>query len=152
MSIRIIAVGKKHDSHLEKGIEHYEKRLRKPFNVEWALLPHSSREGVQAQREETGRILGRLATDDFVLLLDERGKQLTSPAFSKLLQDAMAERGRVTAVIGGAYGVDDTLSERADMTLSLSDMVFPHQMVRLMFIEQIYRAQEIAAGGPYHHE
>lgn len=153
MSVRVIAIGKKRsEPWVEAGIEHYSKRLRRPFAAEWVILPHSTREGSQARQEESKSILGKLAVDDFVLLLDERGKQLTSPAFSQLLQDTMMERGKMTAVIGGAYGVNDELRERADTTLSLSEMVLPHQLARLLLAEQLYRAQEIANGGPYHHE
>ncbi len=150
--IRIIAVGKKHESWVEEGIERYEKRLRKPFDVQWALLPHSAKEGLQARQEESETIRKRLDNDDFVLLFDEYGKMLDSPAFSQLLQDRLAEQGKITAIIGGAYGVDKELQARANVVLSLSKMVFPHQMVRQIVVEQIYRAEQIALGGPYHHE
>jgi 23S rRNA (pseudouridine1915-N3)-methyltransferase len=148
MSIRILAVGKRHESWIVEGVERYEKRLKQPFDVEWALLPHSAREGDQARQEESERLLSRVSDQDFVLLLDERGKQLDSPAFSHLLLEAAR---KVTIVIGGAYGVNAQLHTRADFVLSFSPMVFPHQLVRLILAEQLYRAQEIAAGRPYHH-
>ena len=81
--IRIIAIGKKHESWIEDGIERYQKRLRKPLNVEWILLPHSSREGLQARQEESERVLARINDDEFVLLLDERGDAYDSPVFLK---------------------------------------------------------------------
>lgn len=152
MAIRIIAIGKKHESWVEDGVERYQKRLRKPFDAEWILLPHSAREGVQARQEESERILSRLASDDFALLLDERGELLDSLALSKLLVGAFESHARVSAVIGGAYGVSDALRTRADKVVSLSPLVFPHQLVRLIVAEQIYRSQEIAGGRPYHHE
>lgn len=152
MAIRIIAVGKKHEPWVEDGIERYQKRLKKPFDVEWVLLPHSAREGLQARQEESGSIKARLKDNDFVLLLDERGELLDSPALSKLLVGALESHGRVSAVIGGAYGVDDSLRERADRVVSLSPLVFPHQLVRLILAEQLYRSQEIAGGRPYHHQ
>jgi 23S rRNA (pseudouridine1915-N3)-methyltransferase len=152
MAIRIIAVGKKHESWVDEGIRRYEKRLHKPFDTTWTLLPHSSREGVQARQEESERILSKLDPNDFMLLLDERGELLDSPALSRFLVKSLETEGNVTAVIGGAYGVNDELQERADKVCSLSPLVFPHQLVRLILTEQLYRAQEIAAGRPYHHE
>lgn len=150
--IRVIAVGKKHESWVASGIERYQKRLRKPFDVEWVLLPHSSREGLAARQEESERVQTRLTRDDFTLLLDERGELLDSPALSQLLVGGLETKMRTTVIIGGAYGVSDALKERADTTLSLSPLVFPHQLVRLILTEQLYRAQEIAAGRSYHHE
>jgi 23S rRNA (pseudouridine1915-N3)-methyltransferase len=151
MPIRILAVGKRHESWVTDGIERYEKRLKRPFDVEWVLLPHSAREGNVARQEESERLLERISDQEFVLLLDERGKQLDSPAFSHLLLAPIETAKKVVIVIGGAYGVTQQMQTRADFTLSFSPMVFPHQLVRLMLVEQLYRAQEIAAGGPYHH-
>lgn len=151
MPIRIIAVGKRHEAWVQAGIERYEKRLKRPLDVEWVLLPHSAREGDSARQEESERILERLPSREFVLLLDERGKQLDSPAFSHLLMAPIESSKKVAIVIGGAYGVDARMHERADFVLSLSPMVFPHQLVRLIIIEQLYRAQEIATNRPYHH-
>ena len=151
MTIRILAVGKKHESWIQPGIERYEKRLRRPFDVEWVLLPHSAKDSSQARQEESERLLGRIADGDFVLLLDERGKQLDSPAFSNLLVASAEAAKKVVIVIGGAYGVSEQMHTRADFVLSFSPMVFPHQLVRLMLIEQLYRAQEIAANRSYHH-
>lgn len=151
MSMRILCIGKRHESWVQPGIERYEKRLKRPFDIEWILLPHSAREGDQARQEESERLLERMSDTDFVLLLDERGKQVDSPALSQLLLMPIETAKKVTIVIGGAYGVDQRLHTRADFTLSLSPLVFPHQLVRLIIAEQLYRAQEIAAGGPYHH-
>lgn len=150
MSLRIIAVGKKHESWVVEGIERYQKRLQRPFTVEWVLLPHSAKQGLSARQEESERILKRLG-EDFVVLLDERGKNIDSPALSKLLLTPLELSRVVTIVIGGAYGVDQSIHERADFIWSLSLLVFPHQLVRLMLIEQLYRAQEISSGNPYHH-
>ncbi|MGJ0203502.1 23S rRNA (pseudouridine(1915)-N(3))-methyltransferase RlmH [Leucobacter sp. gxy201] len=151
MSVRILAVGKKHESWVVDGIDRYEKRLRKPFDASWQLLPHSAREGEAARAEESERILAKVGRDDFLVLLDERGLGVDSPALAARLRSAF-DRGRpVTVAIGGAYGVDDRVRERADFVWSLSLLVFPHQLVRLILAEQLYRAQEIAAGRPYHH-
>lgn len=152
MSIRIIAVGKKHEPWVLEGIERYEKRLKQPFAVEWVLLPHSAREGLAVRQDESERIRSRLRDDDFVVLLDERGKLLDSPALSQLLLRPLDVSKTVVMIIGGAYGVDETLHSRANAVWSLSPLVFPHQLARLILAEQLYRAQEIAGGRPYHHE
>lgn len=152
MAIRILAIGKRHEGWIEAGIERYEKRLKRPFDVSWVLLPHSARDGLSARQEESERLLGRLGDNEFVVLLDERGKLVDSPALSARLLSPLESSKNVTIIIGGAYGVDTSVHRRADMVWSLSPLVFPHQLVRLILIEQLYRAQEIASGGPYHHE
>lgn len=151
MSIRVLAVGKKHESWVGEGIERYEKRLKKPFDMKWQLLPHSAREGDSARLEESARILAKVDAKDFLLLLDERGKNIDSPALAKTLQRPLDTSRNITVVIGGAYGVEASVHARADFTWSLSKLVFPHQLVRLILTEQLYRAQEITAGGKYHH-
>ena len=151
MPIRILCVGKRHESWVADGIERYQKRLKKPFTVEWVLLPHSAREGLGARQDESERILSRLPGDEYVVLLDERGENLDSPQLSTLLLQPLESSRSVTLVIGGAYGVDQTVHQRADIVWSLSRLVFPHQLVRLIIAEQLYRAQEIAQGNPYHH-
>lgn len=152
MSIRILAVGKKHEAWVDEGIKRYEKRLKKPFNVEWVLLPHSAREGLAARQDESERLLSRLSNNDFVVLLDERGKLLTSLALSDVFTSQLDASKNIVIIIGGAYGVDSSVHARADVVWALSPLVFPHQLVRLILAEQIYRSQEIASGGPYHHE
>ena len=149
--ISIVAVGKKHEAWVAEGIGRYEKRLKPPFNIEWVLLPHSSLEGMRARQEESQALLARLKDDDFVILLDETGRQVTSPQLAAQLEQQFVGSRRVVLVIGGAYGVDETLMARADAVWSLSELVFPHQLVRLILAEQLYRAQEIARGGSYHH-
>lgn len=150
--IRIIVIGKKHEPWIAGGIERYQKRLKRPFDAEWVLLPHSPSEGQTARQDESGRILAHIKDDEYVVLLDERGKLIDSPAFSRLLLGPLESSRRVVLVIGGAYGVSAALQQRADYVWSLSPLVFPHQLVRLMVIEQLYRAQEIAGNKPYHHE
>lgn len=150
--IRIIAVGKKHENWVTEGIERYQKRLKKPFNIEWVLLPHSAKKGLEARQNESKAILSRLGPTNFVVLLDETGKLYDSPALSRHIVSIFENGSDVTIVIGGAYGVDETLQTRSQIVWSLSPLVFPHQLVRLMLIEQLYRAQEIAAGHPYHHD
>ncbi len=150
--ITVIAIGKKHDSWVMDGIERYSRRLQGPWKIEWVLLPHSALEGAGARQEESGRILAKLDARDAVVLLDERGKSLTSPALTDSFQSLLSSGRRVVCVIGGAYGVDDALMARANLVWSLSPLVFPHQLVRLILTEQVYRMQSIAMGHPYHHE
>lgn len=146
--ITILAVGKKTDGDLINAIESYQKRLRAPFNVKWLSIPYSAKDGVAARQDESERLLAHIKPGDYVMLLDERGQQTTSPEFSR----ALSCRADATIVIGGAYGVNDELRQRANLMVSLSKMVFPHQLVRLILIEQIYRAQAIYNHHPYHHE
>ncbi len=150
--ITILAIGKKHEPWIIDGLERYQKRLRQPFNIDWVLLPHSALTANAARLEESQRILKRLNTDAYIVLLDETGKQLDSPAFSGLLAKQFVNGREVVVVIGGAYGVTDEIHQRANYVMSLSKLVFPHQLVRLLLVEQLYRTQEIANGSPYHHQ
>lgn len=150
MTIKIIAVGKKHEKWVTQGIDRYESRLRKPWGVSWVYLPHSSLAEEQARAEESKRILEKVSSDDYLILLDERGKNLSSPELSALLNSNLGFK-QVVLVIGGAYGVDESVRSRANTVWSLSKLVFPHQLVRLILTEQIYRAGEIANNRPYHH-
>ncbi|WP_396277815.1 23S rRNA (pseudouridine(1915)-N(3))-methyltransferase RlmH [Glutamicibacter creatinolyticus] len=151
MTIKVLAVGKKHESWVTEGIGRYEKRLKKPFNLSWQLLSHSARDNEAARAEESTRILAKVAPGDFVVLLDERGRNVDSPTLANTLRSPIDAGRNVVVVIGGAYGVDSTVHDRADFTWSLSKLVFPHQLVRLILTEQLYRAQDILAGGKYHH-
>lgn len=151
MSIKIISVGKKHESWVVDGIERYQKRLKRPFDLDWVILPHSSLSGATARQEESQRIISRINPGDYVFLLDEKGKNIDSPELSRALMSPIESSKQVVLVIGGAYGVTDDLCNRADFIWSLSKLVFPHQLVRLILSEQIYRAQEIAGNKPYHH-
>jgi len=151
MSIRIVAIGKKHEPWVHDGLKRYQTRLNKPFNVEWDLLPHSTLPNDMARQEESRRIMLRLGDSEYVILLDERGGNISSPDFSKLLTNQFNLARPITIVIGGAFGVDESVCGRANYVWSLSKLVFPHQLVRLLLIEQLYRAQEIAKNGPYHH-
>lgn len=150
MPIKILAVGKKHASWLEEAVLRYEKRLKPPFICEWVFLPASAQKGPIAAQEESERIKHKLHDDDFTILLDERGKLLNSPAFSRLLAEPLERSQNVTVIIGGAYGVTEELRDQARFVLSLSPLVFPHQLVRLLLLEQLYRAQSIHFGQPYH--
>ena len=150
--MKIIAIGKKHEKWVMSGIELFEKRLKKPFDLKWDILPHSNFAEEKAREEETQRILAKIKPSDFVILLDERGKNISSPELSKILMNGFVNSQNFVIVIGGAFGVANELRQRANFVWSLSKLVFPHQIVRLILVEQIYRAQEISSGGKYHHE
>ena len=150
--MKIIAIGKKHEKWVLNGIELFEKRLKKPFDLKWDILPHSNFAEEKAREEETQRILAKIKPSDFVILLDERGKNISSPELAKMLSNGFVNSQNFVIIIGGAFGVADELLQRANFVWSLSKLVFPHQIVRLILVEQIYRAQEISSGGKYHHE
>jgi len=152
VSIKILAVGKKHEAWIIDGVERYQKRLKKPFDIKWVILPHSPNNGLRARQDDSKAINMRLTPSDYVILLDEKGENINSPSLSRLLLSEIESSKKVTIIIGGAYGVDNTIRERANFVWSLSNLVFPHQLVRLMLVEQIYRAQEIAGNRSYHHE
>lgn len=151
MAIRILAVGKKHEPWVAAGIERYEKRLRKPFSVTWQLVQHSSRGDEAARKEESVRLLDKIKADEKVFLLDERGSSFDSLAFAKTLAGPVYSGKNVCIIIGGSFGVDESVRKRSDTVISFSKMVFPHQLVRLILLEQLYRAQEINTNGSYHH-
>lgn len=151
MTYQIYAIGPKHDPQLRDMIEAYEKRLTRWGGVSWTLLPYASQLDETARRAESAALLQKIKDEDYVVLLDERGKQLTSPALATQLNSLRASSRRIVFVIGGAYGVDEALRVRADLVWSLSLLVFPHQIVRLVLIEQLYRAHAILENHPYHH-
>lgn len=135
------------ESWVSEGIDRYAKRLKEPFDLTWHLLLHSSREEDAARDEESVRILTKVGERDHLILLDERGTTLDSPALSKHLQGRFDTGQAVVVVIGGAYGVDQSAHDRANTVWSPSNLVFRHQLVRLILAEQLHRAQEIAGGG-----
>ena len=150
MKTTILTIGKKNEPWIQPGVFRFLERLRAPFAAEMIILPHSSFEGGRARQEESERILSRLKPADFIILLDERGKNLSSPELSNLILKTAGKH--LVFIIGGAYGVTDAMRQRANITWSLSKLVFPHQLVRLILAEQLYRAQEIAKGSHYHHQ
>lgn len=151
MTIRILSVGKKHDVALVAAIEEYSNRVSRVIKLEWEFVPPSGLPEQQARLDEGERLLQRLR-DDVVWLLDERGTQIDSITLSsKISQLQNDSTKQLTIVIGGAYGVSKRLHDRADFVWSLSKLVFPHQLVRLILAEQLYRATEIARGSGYHH-
>ena len=154
MKIVCVAVGKKHDSDIAGAIHEYTARLQKYRPFEWAVLPAKGRaDAGETKRIESAAIAARIKDDDYVVLLDENGSQLASGGLADMLEalDSQSMK-RTVFIIGGAYGVTENLTRRADALWSLSKLTFPHQLVRLILAEQLYRAQTIRRGEPYHHE
>ncbi len=156
MKITIVAIGKKHDARLISSIEEYTKRLRHYVKCEWKLVEAkitSSMSENQIREIESEILTLSFSAEDTVILLDERGDELDSPALANKLQDYMNKGTKnVVVIVGGAYGVSEELINRADFVWSLSQLVFPHQLVRLILAEQLYRAHTILAGEKYHHQ
>ncbi len=146
MKILIISPGKAHDVAIADAIAEYEKRLQNRLPIEWNFPKPGEKE------TEAEAILKLLKNDDFVVLLDELGKDVTSPGLSVLL-DKHFQLGtkRIVFIIGGAFGVDKTVQDWANTKLRLSSLVFPHMLVRLILAEQLYRAISILDGSKYHH-
>ena len=141
--IRIIAGGKKNAGWVLEACAEYEKRLRKPFDISWQFMEEEKLSKYLADWPFSGR--------DYVICCDERGENISSPEYSQRLNNAFVGGKDVVILIGGAYGFDQTVRERADFVWSFSKLVFPHQIFRVMVVEQIYRASEIMKGSGYHH-
>ncbi|HBN63313.1 MULTISPECIES: 23S rRNA (pseudouridine(1915)-N(3))-methyltransferase RlmH [Duncaniella] len=157
MKIVIIAVGKTSTGYVACGVEEFLKRANRYVPTELIVIPDvksSKALSEDAQKQQEGRsIIAALQPGDIVTLLDERGKELTSREFSSMIERRMVQGiKRLVFVIGGPYGFSNEVYERADSKLSLSRMTFTHEMVRLFFMEQIYRAMTIMRGEPYHHD
>lgn len=153
MRIRLILVGRSERGHISDGLKHYLDRIRRLEGVEEVLIADAGKgEPAWQQRTESERILAALKTGERVVVLDERGGLLSSPQFAQRI-GAWRDQGvrDIAFVIGGAYGMTDVVRQRADLVLSLSPMVFPHQLVRVLFAEQLYRALSILKGTGYHH-
>lgn len=141
--IHIIAGGRKHLDWVNIAVSEYQKRLKKPFNIEWELI----------EEEKLNQYLAKwpFSGQQYVILLDERGRNLSSPELSGILSQQFVNSREVVIIIGGAFGVSEEIRQKTNLVWSLSRLVFPHQLVRAILTEQIYRAQEIWNGGKYHH-
>lgn len=143
--IRVICGGKKNSGPHAELIAEYEKRLRKPYDIKWEFY-------------EEDRLAHKLAewpfdrARDFVICCDECGENISSDEYSKLLSGSFLQSRDVVVLIGGAYGFSEEVRAKSDFVWSFSRLVFPHQLFRVMVVEQIYRASQIANGGKYHHE
>lgn len=158
MKITIACVGKIKEKYLTAGIEEFSKRLTPFCKLETLAINEermpdnpSPAEKQQVLERETQRLLAIIPANSYVILLDVIGKQLSSPDLAAKLDElALAGNSHITFVIGGTFGYTDALRKRADLALSFSKMTFTHQMIRLLLIEQIYRAFKISRGEKYH--
>ena len=141
--ITIIAGGKKPTSWQLAAITEYEKRLHKPYDLSWRFLTEDKLAKFLAPWPFTH--------DDFVIVCDERGQNISSDEYSNLLITHLTHNQNIIILIGGAYGFTDAVRAHADFLWSFSKLVFPHALARLIVTEQTYRAQEISLGHPYHH-
>lgn len=153
--LRVIWVGRSQHRFVEEGVAFYRERIAafQPLElVEVRAAAHSGREPAQALRREGEAILRRIAPDEPVVLLDENGREPTTRELAHWLAAWQADAGRPLAfVVGGAYGVDDAVRQRAGRVLALSRLTLPHQLVRVVLLEQLYRALSLQAGHRYHH-
>ncbi len=157
MRITLLCVGKTDDSHFAAAIEKFQLRLKHYIPFRMVSVPdvkNTKHLSVDQQRaREAIAILKQLSPGDYVVLLDEQGKEYRSVEFAGYLNKLMVGSVQhVVFVVGGPYGFEDTIYQRANGKVSLSKMTFSHQMVRLFFVEQLYRAFSIVKGEPYHHE
>jgi 23S rRNA (pseudouridine1915-N3)-methyltransferase len=156
MKILFCSLGKAHDGYIKQGVEDFSRRVKRYFDAEWKLVPAPKNAALmdenELKKQEAKQILQLINAEDFLILLDERGKQLSSPELANFLQQRANESNkRLLFLIGGAFGVDETVMKRANFTWSLSKLVFPHMLVRLMLSEQVYRACTILRNEKYHH-
>lgn len=153
MKILLLSIGKQQEAATKLALEDFTQRITRYFPCEWKLVtPSKATDPGQIKKQEAVAILNTLQPDDYLVLLDERGKNISSPELAQLIQQRANEsRKQLVFLIGGAYGVDETVSKRADFTWSLSRLVFPHQIARLILAEQVYRACTILRNEKYHH-
>jgi 23S rRNA (pseudouridine1915-N3)-methyltransferase len=157
MKIFLWSVGKQNEHYVNEGVEEFTGRINHYFPCEWKLMAppkHAASLSPDDQREvESQAILKSLDPVDYMVLLDERGKMLSSPQLAKLISERAVNGARkIHFVIGGAFGVTEAVRQKADLVWQLSQLVFPHQLVRLILTEQLYRACTIIKNEKYHHE
>jgi len=153
MTIEFIFIGKTTEKWIDEGTLHYLNRIKHYVKAEIKVfnVPSTGSPAIQ-KKKESALILEKITGKDLVVLLDEKGKQFSSEAFAVQLNKFITSgKSKVLFIIGGAYGLDDTLKERADLLLSFSNMTFTHQMIRPILLEQVYRACTILKNEKYHH-
>ncbi len=157
MNIQIWSLGKDNVSFIDAGVRHYLQKVKPWMQVDLELIANpkksASADVRKIQHQEEELLLKRLQPHHYLILLDERGKLLDSTNWARQFQQCMNQSIKtVVLLIGGAYGVSENIRQRSNQVWSLSPLVFPHQMVRLIVAEQIYRAYSILNNSPYHHE
>lgn len=157
MRINLICIGKTDDKEISGLIKYYQNRLPKHWNFEITEIPdvkNAKNLSPDLLKKEEGKLFLNLTENsDQIILLDEKGKQFTSREFAAKIDNWMnSSIKKVSFFIGGAYGFSEEIYQRANEKISLSKMTFTHQMIRLFFVEQIYRADQILQGKPYHND
>ena len=156
MKISFWSIGKAHEAYVKSGIEDFTKRLSNYFPVQWNIIPVPKNAGmlseIDLKKREGDMILDFLKADDYLISLDERGKEMTSEGLATFLQQRANESSKnLVFLIGGAFGLDERVLKTAKLKWSLSPLTFPHQLVRLILAEQVYRACTILRNEKYHH-
>jgi 23S rRNA (pseudouridine1915-N3)-methyltransferase len=157
MKIECWAIGKPHESYVEKGVDDFTRRIGNYFPIEWRLF-NTKRNGSvlppqKLMQEESDLVLAALRPEDWLVCLDEHGKSLNSRKLADFVQDRGNESvKKIIFLIGGAFGLDGAVLKKSKFTWSLSALTFPHQLVRLILVEQIYRACTIGRNEKYHHD
>ncbi len=156
MKFQCWTIGKAHEPYVQEGINIFTKRVANYYAVDWNIIAMPKNAGSltepELKKKEGEIILAALQKEDYLVLLDERGKQLSSEGFAAFLQQRANESTkRLVFLIGGAFGVSNPVMQRANFKWSLSQLVFPHQLVRLLLAEQVYRACTINRNEKYHH-
>jgi 23S rRNA (pseudouridine1915-N3)-methyltransferase len=156
MKIYFWTVGKSHEPYVKEGVQLFTKRISHYYPVEWKIFPTarntSSLNEEQTKKAEASTVLNALQNDDVFIALDEHGKQWNSIELANFIQQKANESSKnIIFFIGGAYGIHEIIFKRCDFRWSLSKLVFPHQLVRLILAEQIYRACTIIRNEKYHH-
>ena len=156
MHIRLIAVGGRQPGWVDGAVDTYATRFPNEWKFRIDVLATAKRgksdRSTRARDEESAAILGKIRADEQVVLLDERGRQFTSPGLAERLGGWQRDGRDLCFVIGGPDGVSGACRERADLTWSLSDLTLPHGLARVLFVEQMYRAWSLQSGHPYHRE
>lgn len=156
MHIRLLAIGDRQPAWVDSGFEGYRARFPREWRFESAAIPTAKRgknaPAGKARDSEGEALLAKLNSAEKLVLLDERGKQLSSKELANLLSDWQSDGRDITFAIGGPDGVSNACRERADFTLSLSRLTLPHGLARVVLAEQLYRAASLLAGHPYHRE
>ncbi|MCC6413410.1 MAG: 23S rRNA (pseudouridine(1915)-N(3))-methyltransferase RlmH [Saprospiraceae bacterium] len=154
MKIELWAIGKTSERYLDEGMAIFEKRLKNYVPVQWQIIPDVKVKTAEARvikKEEGEKVLAKLQSDDYLVLLDENGKEFTSVELAHWMEKRLNQSPRrLIFLIGGAFGFSDAVYERAQEKISLSRLTFSHQMVRLFLMEQLYRAMTILRNEPYH--
>lgn len=157
MKISFWSIGKANEGYVKEGVEEFTRRISRYYKVQWNIIPVPKNAGMLSEmdlkKREAEVLLSMLTKDDYLVALEEKGKQLSSEGLATFMQTrANASTKHLVFLIGGAFGLDDAVLKKANFKWSLSQLVFPHQLARLILAEQVYRACTILKNEKYHHK